>query len=158
MIEVGQSAPELRLTDTTGAGIGLSDYRGTSDVLIYFMRYTGCPMCNRHVKHLAARAAEYAGHGVAVLVAVPDDADTAARWAAMKKLPFPVVIGAAGTPHAGVGLARKIFGSMQQSGTVLIDRGGVVRYLDIATMPTGGYSQRAVAKAIQDLHRSRAGR
>jgi hypothetical protein len=75
----------------------------------------------------------------------------------MKKLPFPVVIGTADTPHAGVGLARKIFGSMRQSGTVLIDRAGVVRYLDVATMPTGGYSHRAVARAIQDLHRSRAG-
>jgi peroxiredoxin len=158
MIEVGQSAPELRLTDTMGAGIRLSDYRGASDVLIYFMRHTGCPMCNRHVKHLAAQAAEYAGYGVAVLVAVPDDADTASRWAATKKLPFPVVIGTGGTPHAGLGLARKIFGSMQQSGTVLIDRGGVVRYLDVATMPPGGYSQRDVAKAIQDLHRSRAGK
>jgi peroxiredoxin len=157
MIEVGQSAPELRLTDTTGAGIRLSDYRGKSDVLIYFMRHTGCPMCNRHVKHLAAHAADYVAHGVAVLVAVPDDADTASRWAAMKKLPFPVMIGAGSTPHAGVGLARKMFGSMQQSGTVLIDHAGMVRYLDVATMPTGGYSHRAAMEAIGDLHRGRTG-
>jgi peroxiredoxin len=156
MIDVGQSAPELQLTTTTGAGIGLREYRDSSEVLIYFMRHAGCPMCNRHVKHLAAHAAEYAAQEVAVLVAVPDDADTASRWAATKGLPFPVVIGAGRTPHAGIGLARKMLGSIQQSGTVLIDRAGVIRYLDVATMPTGGYSHRAVTEAIQDLHRSPA--
>ncbi|WP_028922159.1 redoxin domain-containing protein [Pseudonocardia acaciae] len=157
MIEVGRPVPEPRLTDTTGAEVRLSDHRG-GGVLVYFMRHTGCPMCNLHVKHLAAHAADYAAHGVAVLVAVPDEPDTASRWAAAKKLPFPVVIGAGSTPHAGVGLARTVFGSMQRSGTVLVDHAGVVRYLRIATMPTGGYSHRAVMRAIEDLHRARTDR
>jgi peroxiredoxin len=157
MIEVGQAAPELRLRDTTGAGIDLRNYRGESDVLIYIMRNTGCPMCNRHVQQLATHAGEYAQYAVTVLVAVPDDQNTAARWAAKKQLPFPVVTGARDTPHAGLGLGRKMFGSMQQSGTVLLDRAGVVRYLNIVTMPTGGYTHRAVLEAIQDLHRTRAG-
>lgn len=156
MIEVGQFAPALQLIDTTGAEVRLSDYHGKADVLIYFMRHTGCPMCNRHVKHLAAHAAEYATQGVTVLVAVPDDADIASRWAARKKLPFAVVTGAGGAPHEGVGLTRRMFGAMQQSGTVLIDRDGVVSYLDVATMPTGGYSHPAVAQAIQDLRRDQA--
>ena len=156
MIEVGQAMPDLRLTDTNDAGVRLSDYRGTSDVLVYFMRHTGCPMCNRHVKSLAAHAAEYVRDGVTVLVAVPDDAGTARRWAAEKKLPFTVVTGAGGTPHAGVGLTRRMFGSMQQSGTVLIDRAGVVRHVDVVTMPTGGYSHGAVMQALQHLRRSPA--
>lgn len=157
MIEVGQHAPELQLTDTSGAGIRLDDYRGASGVLIYFMRHTGCPLCNRHVKELTAHAAEYVAAGVTVLVAVPDDAGTASRWSAERQLPFPVVIGTEGTPHATFGLARKMLGSMQQSGTILIDRAGVVCYRDVATVPTGGYSHRAVAEAIDALrntHRS----
>jgi peroxiredoxin len=151
MIKVGQFAPDLQLTDTSGAAIRLHDFRGKSHVLIYFMRHTGCPMCNRHVKRLAANAADYAALGATIVVAVPDDAGTATRWAARMQLPFAVVMSAEGTPHAAIGLARKVFGSMQESGTVLVDRTGVVRYLNIATVPSGGYSHRAVMDAIAVL-------
>jgi peroxiredoxin len=151
MIEVGEPVPDVQLTDTGGTSVRLRDFQGESSVLVYFMRHTGCPVCNRHVQRLAAAAADYAARGVAVLVAVPDDVDSAARWASRKQLPFPVVTGTEGSPHEIVGLRRKLFGTMQQSGTVLVDRGGVVRHVDVATIPTGGYSHSAVDEAISAL-------
>ncbi|WP_225993235.1 hypothetical protein [Actinomadura rudentiformis] len=50
-----------------------------------------------------------------------------------------------------IGLGRKVFGSMQQSGSVLIDSQGVIRHAHGATMPTGGYDKKGITAAVQDL-------
>lgn len=154
MIAAGQLVPDLALTDTDGVSYRLRELYDEGAVLIYFMRHIGCPVCNRHVQRLAASAARFTERGVTVLVAVPEDADTAARWASQKRLPFAVVRGTGRSPHETMGLTRKLFGSMQQSGTVLIARGGEIRYLEVATVPTGGYSPRAADEAVVALEAS----
>lgn len=141
----------VRVTTTRGEVLDLTEKRQRGGLLIYFMRNTSCPMCNRHVTELARHAAEYDQRGVSVIVAVPDDVTTATRWVERKKLPFPVIVGEAGGPHASFGLARKVLGSMMQSGTIVVDREGIVRYTDIVTMPMGGYSPRPVGEAIDQL-------
>ncbi len=75
----------------------------------------------------------------------------AEAWRVKRALPFPVVTGRRGTPHEAVGLVRKVFGSVQQSGSLLIDRDGVVRHAHAATMPTGGYDRKGIAKAVEEL-------
>jgi hypothetical protein len=61
-------------------------------------------------------------------------------------------VGSQGTPHETIGLSRKVFGSMQQSGSVLIDSQGIVRHTHGATMPTGGYDKKGIAAAIRRLN------
>src|SRR4051794_18978143 len=72
MLDVGTAAPVLSLEDSDGHPVRLADFIGTSAVLIYFMRTTTCPVCNRHVRDIAGRADELAARGVTVLVAVPE--------------------------------------------------------------------------------------
>lgn len=129
----------------------LADFRGKDNVLLYFMRSTTCAVCNGHVKDLAGRSAELAADNVRVLVAVPEDREEAAAWQAKRALPFTVVTGVAGTPHEAVGLMKKVFGAVQQSGSILIDRDGVVRHAHGATVPTGSYDEQGIAQAIHDL-------
>ncbi|MEV6912951.1 hypothetical protein [Amycolatopsis sp. NPDC051071] len=50
---------------------------------------------------------------------------------------------------------RKVFGAMRQSGSLLIDRDGVVRHAHAATMPTSGYDKKGIARAIEGLLRVR---
>lgn len=150
MIELGKPAPELSALDTHGRPVSLGDYRGHSAVLIYFMRTTTCPMCNSHVRDLASHAVEFDEQDVAVLIAVPEDRQEAAVWAETKSVPYPVLTG--GEPHHEFGLARRMIGSMLQSGTVILDRHAIVRYVDIVTIPAGGYSYRAVTRALAGLH------
>jgi peroxiredoxin len=157
MLETGSPAPDVVLEDTDGQTVRLSDYQG-GHVLVYFMRSTTCPVCNRHVQDLVRRSDELAADGVRVLVAVPEDRRAAAGWKAKRQIPFPVLTGRSGTPHEMVGLSRKVFGSLQQSGSVLIDSQGVVRHAHGATMPTGGYRWNAIAAAVQDLRTRRTGR
>jgi peroxiredoxin len=151
MLDTGTTAPVLTLEDSDGQAVRLADFRGVSPVLIYFMRTTTCPACNGHVRDLVARSQELADRGVTVLIAVPEGRSEAAAWKRDRKVPFTVVTGESGTPHESVGLTRKVFGAVQQSGTILIDRQGLIRHTHAATLPTNAYDKKSVAAAL-DAH------
>jgi len=147
MLEPGSPAPSMVLEDTTGQDVRLPDHQGA--VLLYFMRSTSCPICNRHVQDLVTSSAEWAG--VRVLIAVPEDREHAAAWKARRRIPFPVLTGRRDSPHEMIGLSRKVFGAMQQSGSVLIDAHGVVRHAHGATLPTNSYDKNGIAAAVAAL-------
>ncbi|MEV4116694.1 peroxiredoxin family protein [Nonomuraea sp. NPDC049695] len=157
MLETGSPAPEVVLENTDGQAVRLSDHRGNHAVLIYFMRSTSCPVCNRHVQDLVRCRDELAADGVQVFVAVPEDRQEAAAWKARRGVPFPVLIGRRGTPHEMIGLSRKVFGALQQSGSILIDSQGVVRHAHGATMPTSGYDKKGIIAAVQGLRAGASG-
>lgn len=151
MLKTGSPAPPLVLEDTTGQTVRLSDYHGKHAVLLFFMRSTSCPVCNRHVRDLVNRGDELAADNVRVLVAVPEDREKAAAWKAKHQIPFPVLISRRESPHEMIGLGRKVFGSMQQSGSILIDSEGIVRHAHGATMPTNSYDKKGITAAIAAL-------
>ncbi|MET7806560.1 peroxiredoxin family protein [Micromonospora chersina] len=151
MLEINTPVPDLDLVDATGAPVRLHDHLDRTHVLLYFMRATTCPVCVRHVRDLARHVDEYAALGARIVVVVPEGLATARAWAARQALPFPVVTGAHGNPHEAVGLLRTAFGAVQQSGTILVDPAGLVRYIKAATLPTAGYDRAAVLRALAAL-------
>jgi peroxiredoxin len=155
VLQVGTIAPVLDLEDTSGRPIRLDDYRATANVLVYFMRSASCPVCGSHVRDLGARAADLSDRNVTVLVAVPEGRSAAAEWQARSGVPFTVVTGVRGTAHESVGLARRVFGIMQQSGSILVDMDGVVRHSHGATMPVSSYDRKGLLAAIEALQPSR---
>jgi peroxiredoxin len=150
VLEIG-STPTLALDDTEGTTVDLLKYRGKDNVFIYFMRALSCAQCNAAVQNMAKNSAEFDTANVKVLIAVPEDPKDAAAWKAKKNIPFPVVVGQAGTAHAEVGLLRKVFGAIQQSGSILLDKDGVVRYTHVSTNPGASYNRNDVAAAIASL-------
>lgn len=151
MLEAGSPAPRMVLEDTTGQTVRLSDHQGKHAVLLFFMRSTSCPVCNRHVRDLVNRGDELAADNVGVLIAVPEDREKATTWKAKHQIPFPVLTGRRESPHEMIGLSRKVFGSMQQSGSLLIDRQGIIRHAHGATMPTSSYDRKGITAAIASL-------
>ncbi|MEV0145772.1 MULTISPECIES: redoxin domain-containing protein [unclassified Nonomuraea] len=151
MLETGSPAPDLVLEDTDGRTVRLSDHRGGHAVLIYFMRSTSCAICNRHVQDLVRCRDELAADDVQVFVAVPEGRQEAAAWKARRRIPFPVLVGRRDTPHEMIGLSRKVFGSLQQSGSILVDSRGIVRHAHGATMPTSGYDKKGITAAVRGL-------
>ena len=149
MLTNGSPLPALHVTDTDGRAMRLG--AGSGPTLLYFMRSASCAICNAHVRDLAGRADEFEAAGVRVIVAMPETRDAAAAWKAKREVPFVVVTGSEGTPHAALGLSRKLFGTMQQSGTVLVDAQGIVRHAQVATMPLQAYDQKAIASAVAAL-------
>ena len=151
MLEAGSPAPPMVLEDTAGRTVRLSDYHGEHAVLVFFVRSTSCPVCARHVRDLVDRGAELAADDVRVLLAVPEDREEAIRWKDKHGIPFPVLTGRRESPHEMIGLSRKVFGSLQQSGSILVDRQGVVRHAHGATLPTNSYDKAGIAAAVASL-------
>jgi peroxiredoxin len=149
-LEIG-STLHLQLRESDGTDLSLESYRGTDNVFIYFMRALSCAQCNSAVRTLASQQAELAAADVKVIVAVPEEADAATAWKAKKGVPFPVVVGKDGTAHAEAGLLRKVFGAIQQSGGVLLDKNGTVRYAHVSTNPGASYNKAELATAIAAL-------
>src|ERR1700761_4940096 len=147
MIEIG-SSPDLRLEDTDGNPVAISDFKGKENVLISFMRALSCAQCNAHVQSFAKNQQVFENAKVRIIVAVPEDLKEAAAWKARKNIPYTVVAGAAGTPHESVGLLRKVFGTLQQSGTVLFDSTGTVTYTQVSTVPTTSYNRAEIDAAL----------
>jgi peroxiredoxin len=150
MLEIG-STPDIRFEDTEGRAISIADYKGKGNVLVYFMRSLSCAQCNAHVQSFVKSQADFDAANVEIIVAVPEDLKDAAAWKARKNIPYTVVAGAAGTPHESVGLLRKVFGTLQQSGSVIVDTSGVVRYTEVSTLPTTSYNRAEVSAALAAL-------
>ena len=148
MIEIGSTA-DLLLTDTDGNAVSVADYKGRENVLIYFMRALSCAQCNAHVQSFIKNQSEFAK--VKIIVAVPEGLVDAASWKARKNIPFTVVAGASGTPHESIGLLKKVFGTLQQSGTVIFDSDGVVTYTQVSTIPTTSYNRAEIGAALAAL-------
>ena len=155
MLQTGTRLPSLPLQDTTGQRVRLDDGTPGHAALVYFMRSKSCAICTRHARDLDRRAEQYERMGVQVYIAIPEGHDDAADWKARHQIGVPVVVAAAGSAYDTVGLTRKVFGSMQQSGTILIDPDGTVRYAHSATMPTGSYDKEGVANAVDTYSRGR---
>jgi peroxiredoxin len=149
-LEIG-SALHLDIHEADGTPLSLEDYRGQDNVFVYFMRALSCAQCNSAVRTLAGQQAELEASHVKVVVAVPEDAQAATAWKAKKSVPFPVVVGNDGTPHAEAGLLLKMFGAIQQSGGILIDKQGLVRYAHVSTNPGASYNRADLAAAIAAL-------
>jgi peroxiredoxin len=150
MIEIG-STPDLKLEDTDGNTVSIADFTGKENVLIYFMRALSCAQCNAHVQSFAKNQSEFDAANVEIIVAVPEDLKDAADWKARKNIPYTVVAGASGTPHESVGLLRKVFGTLQQSGSVLFDSTGKVTYTHVSTVPTTSYNKAEIGAALAAL-------
>jgi peroxiredoxin len=150
MLDIG-STPSLALENVDGSPVSIEDYQGKDNVFIYFMRALSCAQCNAAVANMAKNRADFDAANVKVLIAVPEDAKDAAVWRAKKNIPFPVVVGKAGTAHAEVGLLKKVFGAIQQSGSILLDGKGVVQYTHVSTNPGASYNRTEVAAAIAAL-------
>jgi peroxiredoxin len=150
MIEIG-STPDLKLQDTDGNAVSIANFRGKYNVLIYFMRALSCAQCNAHVQSFVKNQREFDAAKVEIIIAVPEDLRDAAAWKARKNIPYIVVAGASGTPHESVGLLKKAFGALQQSGTVLMDSDGIVTYTQVSTIPTTSYNRTEIGAALAAL-------
>ncbi|MFE3023341.1 peroxiredoxin family protein [Nocardia tengchongensis] len=155
MLTIESAVPNLELVDTTGQSWRLSDDRDVRGTLLYFMRSTSCPICNLHVRDLVARRTEFDDAKIRVVIVVPEDRTAGHAWKTDRGIPFPVLTAATGSAHESVGLTRRVFGTMQQSGTVLVDSDGIVRHAHGSTLPTAGYDKKGIAAAVHALRDSR---
>lgn len=101
--------------------------------LLLFVRSAHCSSCLAHIGTLVAQRARLAALNTEVVVVVPEGDAEARALAARRAVPFPVIAGQGA--HSELGLAKVLFGVVQQSGAVVVDRHGDIALLHRATNP-----------------------
>lgn len=156
MIASGEPMPALDLQDSDGTPLDLDARAAGHSVLLYFMRTADCPVCLGHVRTLMGRADEFEASDVEVIVVVPDGVEAAATLRSAQRIPYPVTTGRTGSAHEAVGLNQKLFGRVQQSGSILVGPNGRVLHAHGATVPTGALDRPGLDAALAQLRSRRA--
>ena len=120
------------------------------DTVLYFMRASSCAQCNRHTRDLEKLLPELENHNLDVIVVVPEDEAAAEKVRQQNNLTIKVMTGN-GDAHALAGLDKKFLGIIQQSGTVVINRAGVVLYKRIATNPEDSFKVKEFKEYLMNL-------
>jgi thiol-disulfide isomerase/thioredoxin len=139
-LAVPQPAPALELPDTQGAPHNLAAWQGQVVLLNFWASW--CAPCIEEMPGLQRLAAQMRGRPFAVVaVNVGDLRRRAKHFAAQLKLDFPMLLdsdGATFNAWGGKGLPT----------SVLIDRGGSLRYLGLGPLEWDGAEAVAAVEAL----------
>jgi peroxiredoxin len=118
---IGQAAPDVALHAVSGINVRVSEHRGEVVVLSFWS--SRCTPCRSQLASLNRSFATYQSAGLVVLgVGVDDDAKKALDFARSVNVGFPMLL----DPEKG---AARSYEVDDLPWTVLVDRGGTVRYV-----------------------------
>lgn len=118
---IGRPAPDFTLHAASGVNVRLGEHRGEVVVLSFWSG--GCGACRSQLAALDRSLATYASAGLTVYgIGVDDDPNRALEFARRAKVSFPMLL----DPGKAAGRAYDVDNLPM---TVLIDRGGTVRYV-----------------------------
>ncbi len=149
-IEVGYPLPGLTLLTRDGRALAVPGVANGRDSLLYFMRASGCSICRGHVRALAQIHEEYYLHGTDVFIVHPGGSKASKSLEDSLLTPFTIVSGREFRVYDAIGLSGRNFGLSRGSGTILIDRRGVIRHLRLASFPSGAFSR---SELLDDYYR-----
>lgn len=132
--KIGSLAPNFSLLATNGQEISLTDFRGKSNVVLFFIRETSCWQCRTHVTQLGKMYNDFKEAGAEVLVILGEGIEKAKAYADGIKLPFPILCDPDRAVYHLYEL-EKYFLLFQRTASLVIDKDGVVRYLKRTTVP-----------------------
>jgi peroxiredoxin len=87
-IEVGQQAPSFRLPSGQGPERGPDDYRGRSNVIVWFTKGMSCPFCRSQMSQLARGYERIKALNTEILQITPTPPGRATFYVQNFKIPF----------------------------------------------------------------------
>lgn len=88
-LEVGQRAPSFRLPSGQGPEIGPDDYRGRSNLIVWFTKGMACAFCRQHMSQLARAYPRFKALNTEVLEVTPTKPERARFYVKNFPVPFP---------------------------------------------------------------------
>ncbi|HNO95224.1 MAG TPA: peroxiredoxin family protein [Anaerolineales bacterium] len=132
--KIGSLAPDFKLTATNGQSVSLGNFRGKSNVIVFFIRETTCPQCRTHVAQLGKMYEQFKEAGTEVIVILGEGMDNAKDYANGIGLPFPILCDPDRAVYSLYEL-EKYFLLFQRTASLVVDKDGIVRYLKRTTVP-----------------------
>ena len=145
-LRVGDPAPDFELPSSTREMVRLSDYRGKSDVVVFFYPKANSPVCSVEACSFRDSYEAFREAGAEVIGISSDPADSHRRFAERFHLPFVLLSDADGTLRSRYGVPRTM-GLFPGRVTYLIDRDGIVRHIFSSQLQP----RRHVAEALEVL-------
>lgn len=132
--KIGSLAPDFKLVATNEKEISLTNFRGKTNVILFFIRETSCWQCRTHVTQLGKMYNDFKEAGAEIIVILGEDVEKAKAYAEGIKLPFPILCDPDRAVYSLYEL-EKYFLLFQRTASMVIDKDGIVRYLKRTTVP-----------------------
>jgi peroxiredoxin len=134
-VEVGDRAPDFKLTDQHGTPVKLSDFRGKKVVLVFYpLAFSG--VCQGELCEIRDELPRFGGDDVQVLAVSVDSMFSHRSWADQQGYQFPLLSDF--WPHGKVAQEYGVFDDTRgvaTRGTFIIDAEGVVRWKVVNAIP-----------------------
>ena len=144
----GDTAPTFSAPSGDGRTVSLSDFRGSSDLVLYFYPRDNTPGCTREARAFRDAAAEIRSRGAEVVGVSTNSEESHRRFTANQELNFPLLADTDGSVAAAYGVLKPN-GRTAERATFLIDRSGIVRRV-WPKVTVNGHA-REVTRAIDDI-------
>jgi peroxiredoxin Q/BCP len=127
-VRVGDLAPDFTLPSTNGAPVHLGDFRGVSEVVLFFYPKDNSPVCTAEACSFRDSHEAFREAGAVVIGVSTDSVASHERFAGRHQLPYLLLSDADGALRARYGVPKTL-GLIPGRVTYLIDRQGIVRYI-----------------------------
>jgi peroxiredoxin Q/BCP len=127
-VRVGDPAPDFTLPSATGEPVRLSDFRGRSEVVLFFYPKDNSLVCTAEACSFRDSYETFREAGAEVIGISGDSAESHQRFAGRNRLPFLLLSDADGSLRARYGVPKTL-GLIPGRVTYLIDREGIVRHI-----------------------------
>lgn len=136
-LKEGDNAPDFTLQTDEGKTVKLSDYKGVSNVVLYFYPKDQTPGCTKEACTYRDNISKFMDYNAKVLGISVDDADSHKSFKEKESLNFPLLA----DPDKEV---TKRYGVLNQIGlasrtTFVIDRDGKIKKIFVKVDPTENY-------------------
>lgn len=131
-LPIGTKAPDFTLRDANNNEVSLSDFRGSS-VLLVFYPLDWSPGCSQQLDLYSHELKEFEKRGVKVLGISVDSIYSHGAWAAVRKIEFPLLSDF--NPKGEVAMRYKIFrdkDGFSERALYLVDSEGVIRFSHVS--------------------------
>jgi peroxiredoxin len=106
-VAVGQPAPSFRLISGDGREIGPEDYRGRSNLIIWFTKGMACPFCRSQMSLFARGMDRLKAAGTEVIQVTPTKPERARFYVQNFRVPFPYLCDPELNVHRAWGLGAR---------------------------------------------------
>ena len=152
-LKVGDAAPDFHLAAADGHVVSLSDYRGQSEVVLFFYPRDNSPFCSLEACSFRDSYEAFQNAGAEVIGISADSGQSHDRFALRFSLPFVLLSDTDGAVQRQFGVTKTL-GVFPGRKTYLIDRSGVIRHIFASQfLPT-----KHVSEALAVLRTLRASR
>lgn len=127
-VRVGDPAPDFTLPTGDGGAVSLADFRGKSEVVLFFYPKDDSPACTAEACAFRDGYEAFREAGAEVIGVSADTVGSHQRFADRHRLPFRLASDADGALRARFGVPKTL-GLFPGRVTYLIDKGGVVRHV-----------------------------